>query len=184
MNFDRRVNFLKKSWQKLNNRFSSIQIIVFYYLAMTILSLILFHLPIFREPGSHVPFLDMVFMAISTISVTGLTTFDINSVFNDTGVLMLEVLFHIGGLGIMMITTFFFIVSKRRITLKQRQLIMTDMNQPRLSGIVNLIRITFTMLLAIEVLFGTIFSVYFYLAGYYQKLSEAIFLASIRLSRL
>jgi hypothetical protein len=37
MNFDRRVSFLKKSWQKLNNRFSSIQIIVFYYLAMTIL---------------------------------------------------------------------------------------------------------------------------------------------------
>lgn len=46
-------------------------------------------------------------MAISTISVTGLTTFDINSVFNDAGILMLEVLFHIGGLGIMMITTFF-----------------------------------------------------------------------------
>lgn len=175
MNFDRRINFLKKSWQKINNRFSSIQIIVFYYLAMTVLSLILFYLPIFREPGSHVPFLDMVFMAISTISVTGLTTFDINSIFNDNGVLMLEVLFHIGGLGIMMITTFFFIVSKRRITLKQRQLIMTDMNQPRLSGIVNLIRITFTMLLAIEVLFGAIFSFYFYLAGYYHKISEAIF---------
>lgn len=175
MNFDRRVSFLKKSWQKVNNRFSSIQIIVFYYLAMTILSLILFSLPIFREPGSHVSFLDMVFMAISTISVTGLTTFDINSVFNDTGVLMLEVLFHVGGLGIMMISTFFFIVSKRRITLKQRQLIMTDMNQPRLSGIVNLIRITFTMLLAIEVVFGTIFSIYFYMAGYYHKISEAIF---------
>lgn len=175
MNFDRRVSFLKKSWQKVNNRFSSIQIIVFYYLAMTILSLILFSLPIFREPGSHVSFLDMVFMAISTISVTGLTTFDINSVFNDTGVLMLEVLFHVGGLGIMMISTFFFIVSKRRITLKQRQLIMTDMNQPRLSGIVNLIRITFTMLLAIEVVFGTIFSIYFYVAGYYHKISEAIF---------
>ena len=35
MSFDRRVNFLKKNWQKINNRFSSIQIIVFYYLAMT-----------------------------------------------------------------------------------------------------------------------------------------------------
>lgn len=116
MKFDRRISFLKKSWKKINNRFSSIQIIVFYYLAMTVLSLILFSLPFFREPGSHVSFLDMLFMAISTISVTGLTTFDINSVFNDAGILMLEVLFHIGGLGIMMITTFFFIVSKRRIT--------------------------------------------------------------------
>ncbi|MEG2644023.1 MAG: potassium transporter TrkG, partial [Enterococcus sp.] len=122
-----------------------------------------------------VSFLDMLFMAISTISVTGLTTFNINSVFNDAGVVMLEVLFHIGGLGIMMITTFFFILSKRRITLKQRQLIMTDMNQPRLSGIVNLIKITFTMILVVEVLFGTIFAFYFYLMGYYHKLSQAFF---------
>lgn len=175
MNFERRINFFKKNWRKLNNRFSSIQVIVFYYLAMTILALFLFSLPIFREPGSHVSLLDLIFMAISTISVTGLTTIDINSTFNNAGVVMLEVLFHIGGLGIMMITTFFFIVSKRRITLKQRQLIMTDMNQPRLSGIVNLIRITFSMMLMIEVIFGTLFSVYFYLKGYYHRIGEAIF---------
>lgn len=175
MNFERRISFLRKSWRKLNNRFSSIQIIVFYYFAMTVLAMILFSLPVFREPGYHVSFLDMLFMAISTISVTGLTTFNINSVFNDAGVVMLEVLFHIGGLGIMMITTFFFILSKRRITLKQRQLIMTDMNQPRLSGIVNLIKITFTMILVVEVLFGTIFAFYFYLMGYYHKLSQAFF---------
>lgn len=56
MKFDRRISFLKKSWKKINNRFSSIQIIVFYYLAMTVLSLILFSLPFFREPGSHVSF--------------------------------------------------------------------------------------------------------------------------------
>ncbi|QQV79621.1 hypothetical protein JG559_01840 [Enterococcus faecalis] len=55
----------------------------------------------------------------------------------------MEVLFQVGGLGIMMISTVFLFLSKRRITLKQRQLIMTDMNQPRLSGIVRLIRTTF-----------------------------------------
>ncbi len=67
------------------NHFSSIQIIVFYYILMTVLSLVLFYLPIFREPDSHVSFVDMLFMAISTVSVTGLSTFDINSVFNDNG---------------------------------------------------------------------------------------------------
>lgn len=50
MKFDRRISFLKKSWKKINNRFSSIQIIVFYYLAMTVLSLILFSLPFFVNP--------------------------------------------------------------------------------------------------------------------------------------
>ena len=117
----------------------------------------------------------MLFIANSTVSFTGFTTFDINSVFNDRGVILLEVLFQIGGLGIMMISTAFIILSKRRISLKQRQLIMTDMNQPKLSGIVRLIRITFTIILWFQVIFGTFFSIYFYFSGYYNTWSKAIF---------
>ncbi len=157
------------------NHFSSIQIIVFYYILMTVLSLVLFYMPIFREPDSHVSFVDMLFMAISTVSVTGLSTFDINSVFNDNGIILLEILFQVGGLGIMMISTAFVIFSKRRITLKQRQLIMTDMNQPHLSGIVRLIRITFAILIWFQLLFGTFFSIYFYYRGYFDRWRDAVF---------
>ena len=157
------------------NHFSSIQIIVFYYILMTVLSLVLFYMPIFREPDIHVSFVDMLFMAISTVSVTGLSTFDINSVFNDNGIILLEILFQVGGLGIMMISTAFVIFSKRRITLKQRQLIMTDMNQPRLSGIVRLIRITFAILIWFQLLFGTFFSIYFYYRGYFDRWRDAVF---------
>ncbi|EME5972152.1 TPA: TrkH family potassium uptake protein [Enterococcus faecium] len=157
------------------NHFSSIQIIVFYYILMTVLSLVLFYMPIFREPDSHVSFVDMLFMAVSTVSVTGLSTFDINSVFNDNGIILLEILFQVGGLGIMMISTAFVIFSKRRITLKQRQLIMTDMNQPRLSGIVRLIRITFAILIWFQLLFGTFFSIYFYYRGYFDRWRDAVF---------
>ncbi|HAZ1670376.1 TPA: TrkH family potassium uptake protein [Enterococcus faecium] len=157
------------------NHFSSIQITVFYYILMTVLSLVLFYMPIFREPDSHVSFVDMLFMAISTVSVTGLSTFDINSVFNDNGIILLEILFQVGGLGIMMISTAFVIFSKRRITLKQRQLIMTDMNQPRLSGIVRLIRITFAILIWFQLLFGTFFSIYFYYRGYFDRWRDAVF---------
>lgn len=157
------------------NHFSSIQIIVFYYILMTVLSLVLFYMPIFREPDSHVSFVDMLFMAISKVSVTGLSTFDINSVFNDNGIILLEILFQVGGLGIMMISTAFVIFSKRRITLKQRQLIMTDMNQPRLSGIVRLIRITFAILIWFQLLFGTFFSIYFYYRGYFDRWRDAVF---------
>lgn len=164
----------RRSQRYATTHFSSIQIIVFYYVLMTIVSLGLFYIPIFRQPDSHVPFVDMLFMAISTVSVTGLTTFDISSVFNDNGVILLEVLFQVGGLGIMMISTAFIIFSKRRITLRQRQLIMTDMNQPRLSGIVRLIRITFTILLWFQIIFGTFFSIYFYYRGYFDHWRDAI----------
>jgi Trk-type K+ transport system membrane component len=159
----------------VTNHFSSIQIIVFYYIFMTLVALGLFYIPFFRVPGSHAPFIDMLFMAISTISVTGLTTFDINSIFNDHGVVLLEVLFQVGGLGIMMISTAFIILSKRRITLRQRQLIMADMNQPRLSGIVRLIRTTFAILIWFQVIFGSFFSIYFYYRGYFDNWRDSLF---------
>lgn len=165
----RRGKFL--FWHKL----SSVQIIVLYYILMTLLALILFYLPFFRQPNSHVAFIDMFFMAVSTISVTGLTTFPINEIFNERGIILLEVLFQVGGLGIMMISTFFFIISKRKITLKQRQLIMTDMNQPRLSGIVRLIRTTFTIILALQIISGVFFTFYFKFKNYYVYWKDAIY---------
>lgn len=157
------------------NQFSSIQIIVTYYIIMTLIALILFYIPFFRVPDSHQSFIDMLFMAISTISVTGLTTFDINSVFNERGILLLEIFFQVGGLGIMMISTFFFIISRRRISLRQRQLIMTDMNQPRLSGIVNLIKITFGILIKTQIVFGIVFAIYFFFRHYYDNWVDSIF---------
>ena len=176
MNLERSYWLLKRKYQRFSaSSITSIQVIVSYYLLMTVVSFILFNLPFFREPDSHVGVMDLIFMAVSTVSVTGLTTFDINSVFNDRGVVLLEILFQIGGLGIMMISTFFFIVSKRRISLKQRQLIMADMNQPRLSGIVRLIRVTLAILIYFQVFFGIVFSLYFIYRGYYESWGKAIF---------
>jgi len=166
---------LRKSQNFFAKNISSIQLIVFYYLIMTAVALILFYLPFFRVPDQHIKFIDLFFLAISTVSVTGLTTIPLTDVFNHNGILLLEVLFQVGGLGIMMITTFFAIISKRKISLKQRQLIMTDMNQPKLSGIVRMIRITFTMILVIQFLAGLSFAVYFKLAHYYPDWYHAIF---------
>lgn len=159
----------------INQHFSSIQIIVLYYTLMTLLSFLLFTLPYFRLPNSQVSFIDLFFMAVSTVSVTGLSTFDIHTVFNTHGVVLLEILFQVGGLGIMMISTFFTILSRRRISLRQRQLIMTDMNQPRLSGIVRLIRTTFLILLWFQIGFGIFFSIYFHMKGYYSDWGSALF---------
>lgn len=171
--------FARLSWRRgkffFSHNISSIQLIVFYYILTTTVTLGLFYLPFFRQPGSHVAFIDLLFMAISTISVTGLSTFPINEVFNDAGIVLLEVLFQVGGLGIMMISTFFFIIARKKITLKQRQLIMADMNQPRLSGIVRMIRTTLWLILSFQVFGGLLFGIYFKLANYYNHWTDAFF---------
>lgn len=176
MNFGRFTRLtVRRGKNFFSKNISSIQLIVTYYILMTLFALILFYLPIFRKPNVYVSFIDMFFMAISTISVTGLSTFPIDEVFNERGVILLEILFQIGGLGVMMISTFFFIVSRRKISLKQRQLIMADMNQPRLSGIVRMIRTTFTIILVCQLIGGTVFGIYFKTMGYYEHWTDAIF---------
>lgn len=168
--------YLKRSGNRfVNTHLSTIQIIFSYYVLMTLVSFILLSLPFFHRDNVTVSMFDMLFMAISTISVTGLSTFNINEVFNERGVVLLEILFQVGGLGIMMFSTFFFILSRKRISLKRRQLIMTDMNQPRLSGSVKLIKNTVYTLLIIQLIFGIIFSLRFYFSGHHPTIGEATF---------
>lgn len=174
------------AWQKLrafpkkvtilfHTRLSSIQIIVLYYLFITFISFILLSLPFFHKSNVQPSFMDLLFMTISTVSVTGLTTFNINEVFNHYGIILLEILFQIGGLGIMMISTLFFLLSRKKISLRQRQLIMTDMNQPKLSGTVRLIRTTLFIMIGLQLLFGVFFSVYFYFSHQFQTVSDSLF---------
>ncbi|MBC8931712.1 TrkH family potassium uptake protein, partial [Escherichia coli] len=80
--------------------------------------------------------IDTLFTAASSVSVTGLTTVDVSQTYSTAGIWVLMAIFQIGGLGVMMISTFFYLILKRRIGLKQRQLIMTDTNQFTMSGMV------------------------------------------------
>ena len=60
MNFTRFARLTqRKSKYFIAQNVSSIQVIVFYYILMTIISLGLFYLPFFREPHSHASFIDM-----------------------------------------------------------------------------------------------------------------------------
>ncbi|QIL46285.1 TrkH family potassium uptake protein [Vagococcus coleopterorum] len=159
----------------ISSHVSSIQLIVIYYLILTSIAFVLLKLPYFRVPGAETSLLDDIFMAVSTVSVTGLTTFNISEVFNHRGVILLEILFQVGGLGIMMVSTFFLILSRKKISLKQRQLIMADMNQPKLSGIVRLIRTTLGILLLLQFVFGVIFSIHFYVTEHHPTIIESIY---------
>ncbi|MDT1995370.1 TrkH family potassium uptake protein [Carnobacterium divergens] len=163
----------KKIVPYLFSRFSSIQIIVSFYFMAVLVAAILLSLPIFQKPGVHLSLIDILFTAVSTISVTGLSTIDLGETYNRGGIALLGVLFQLGSLGIMMVSTSFFILSKKRISLKQRQLIMTDMNQPNLSGIVRLIRNALVIIIGFQLVGGIILSLHF--LGYYDSIKDALF---------
>ncbi|MGO2083943.1 TrkH family potassium uptake protein [Vagococcus sp.] len=159
----------------INTHFSSVQIIFTYYILITLLAFLLLSLPFFHKEQASPSWYDTLFMAVSTVSVTGLSTFNINEVYNERGIVLLEIMFQIGSLGIMMISTFLFILAKKKISLRTRQLIMTDMNQPKLSGSIRLIKSTIYTLFMLQMSFGIIFSFRFYYIEAHATVNEAIF---------
>ncbi|MDS9470413.1 TrkH family potassium uptake protein [Sporosarcina pasteurii] len=141
-------------------RFTAVQILVFYYFLAIAFSFFLLNLPGVYKPGIEVKFIDSVFTAVSAVSVTGLTPISIGDTYTSFGIAMLMVVLQLGGIGVMSLGTFFWLMIKKRIGLRERQLMMADHNQYELAGIVQLIRQIVQLIFTIELVGGLIFTVY------------------------
>ena len=147
--------------KKLIDRLSAFQLIALYYFLAVTVSLILLSLPVADQEGVKWTFIDALFTAVSAVSVTGLTVVDTSQTFSVAGMWILAFVLQIGGIGIMTLGTFVWIVTRKRIGIKERKLIMADQNQSNLSGIVKLMKQVFYLILLIEFVGGLILSMYF-----------------------
>ena len=152
-------------------RFTPAQIIVFYYFLAIAFSFLLLNLPGVYQPGVEVKFIDSLFTAVSAVSVTGLTSISIADTYTTFGISMLMIVLQLGGIGIMSIGTFFWLLIKKRIGMRERQLIMVDHNHYSLAGVVHLIRQIVQIIFAIELVGGFIFT--FYIMKFYDSFGEA-----------
>ncbi len=154
------------------HRFTPAQVIVFYYFLAIGFSFLLLNLPGVYLPGVEVSFIDSLFTAVSAVSVTGLTTISISGTYSVFGLCMLMLVMQLGGIGIMSIGTFFWLLIKKRIGLRERQLIMADHNQYSFAGVVELIIQIVRIIFLIEVMGGIILTMY--IMRYYDSISEAL----------
>lgn len=158
--------------KKTIKRYTPVQIIVFYYFLAITFSFLLLNLPgVYRE-GVEVAFIDSLFTAVSAVSVTGLTPLNIGETYTPLGISMIMIVLQLGGIGIMSIGTFFWLLMRKKIGMRERQLIMADHNQYTLAGIVQLIRQVVVLILTIELIGGLIFT--FYLLKDFETFGEAL----------
>lgn len=137
------------------------QLIVSFYLIAVLISVGLLSLPITLKPGVEWEFIDVLFTAVSAISVTGLTVVSTPDTFSTPGVFILMFILQFGGIGIMTLGTFFWLLLGKKIGLKERQLIKTDQNQSSLAGLVRLMKNILLIIVAIELVGGLILGTYF-----------------------
>lgn len=156
----------------INKRATPFQAIVSYYFIAIAISFILLILPGVHKEGKDVTLLDSLFTAVSAVSVTGLTVFDISETYTVFGIVMLLVVLQLGAIGIMSLGTFVWLIVGKKIGLRERQLIMVDHNQYNLSGVVNLIKEIIKILFLIELTGAVILTLYF--TQYYDTFNKAL----------
>ncbi|WP_453990363.1 TrkH family potassium uptake protein [Bacillus nitroreducens] len=161
-------------WKKINlyiNNLSPAQLIFAFYLLAVTISVILLSLPFAIKDGVQVSFIDTVFTAASAVSVTGLSVISIKDTYTDVGIYILIFVLQVGGIGIMTMGTFIWLVFRRKIGLRERRLIMVDQNQSQLSGLVNLLKQIIIIIIGIEFFGSLILGLYF--MQYFHTWQEA-----------
>ncbi|MBJ6360465.1 TrkH family potassium uptake protein [Paenibacillus sp. GCM10012307] len=159
---------MKLRLKKYSSRITPTQFIALGYLAAVILSTVVLRLPISWQEGASLSWMDALFTATSAVSVTGLTVVNTGETFSEFGKIALLCMFQLGGIGIMTLGVFLWLILGRNISLSYRKLIMVDQNRNNLSGLVQLLKLVFILTLIIEGVGALILTIYFKLAGVYS----------------
>ncbi|MEH2945157.1 potassium transporter TrkG, partial [Lachnospiraceae bacterium KK002] len=124
----------------MTRRLSRVQTIALGFLLIIIAGTVLLMLPAASRSGESAGFLNALFTSTSSTCVTGLVVVDTYSNWTLFGQIVILVLIQTGGLGFITIGIFFSIFLKRRIGLKERNLIQESVNTLHIGGAVRLVR--------------------------------------------
>ncbi len=163
-----RLPVIKQFFRKMTPQ----QGIVLFYIFAIIIAFLMLNLPFVHKPGVKVDPIDTLFVAVSGISVTGLTPVTILDTYSTFGHFIILIILNIGGIGVMAIGTILWVLLGKHIGIRERQLIMLDNNRNIMSGTVKLIIEIVRAILIIEAVGASLLTFYFYMDK--PDLKEAI----------
>lgn len=109
-------------------------------------------LPISIQDGQSLAWIDAIFVSVSGMSTTGLSTIVVKDVLTVFGQTVLAFILQFGGIGLIMFISTFWLITRRKIGFRERNMIMTDQNQIGRAGIVVFIRNVLIMIFSIEII--------------------------------
>ena len=124
-----------KSLRKIG--LNTMQKIALGFLGVILLGALLLWLPVSNE--KPIEFADALFTSVSAVCVTGLVTITPATQFTVFGKGILLVLIQVGGLGVIACMMAFFLIIKKKITMRERVVIQQTYNLDTLSGLVKFI---------------------------------------------
>lgn len=116
------------------NRLNTMQILALGFLGTILFGGVLLSLPVCNQ--QPITFMDALFTATTAVCVTGLVTIVPATQFTLIGKVILLILIQIGGLGVIACVTGFFVILRRRITVRERVIIQETYNMQGISGMI------------------------------------------------
>ena len=123
----------------MKHRLSRVQTIALGFFLIIALGTILLMLPVSSRSGESAGFFHALFTSTSSTCVTGLVVADTYCSWTLFGQAVILALIQVGGLGFITISVFLAIFLKRKIGLKERNLIQESVNTLQLAGTVRLV---------------------------------------------
>ena len=114
-------------------------VLVLGFMSIILLGSLLLYLPIARKEGANATFIDCLFVAVSSVCVTGLTTVDIATTFTVFGRVVLALLIQVGGLGFASFALFLLSLLGKKLSYSSMSLAKEAMNYDSGKGIVSLV---------------------------------------------
>lgn len=118
-------------------KLSTMQILAAGFLGIILIGAVLLWLPVSNT--RPISFIDALFSSATSVCVTGLVTVTPATQFTLFGKIVLLILIQVGGLGVIACVTAFFLLIKKRISIKDRIVIKDTYSMDSLSGMVSLI---------------------------------------------
>jgi len=127
---------MKKTFEKLLRRYTKLQVswspqtnLVWGFFLYTIIGFGLLSIPLFHK--TQISFLDNLFISTSAISTTGLVTVSVFDSYNFFGQFIVMILFQIGGIGYMTLTTYYLLLTTKNINRWHNRLLGAEFTLPQ-----------------------------------------------------
>lgn len=132
--------------------FSSFQVIILGFAVLILVGTFLLMLPISAQSREWTAFSDALFTATSAVCVTGLVVQDTATYWSYFGQTVILFLIQIGGMGVVTVGATLALLSGKKISFMQRNIMQEALSAPQVGGIVKLTRFVVAGSLLLEIL--------------------------------
>ncbi len=146
-----------------------------YFIFMAVIGSFLLSLP-FCYNGEKIPFIDAIFVTVSAICVTGLSTVDM-SVFSNAGFMILLLLIEAGGLGLVSFFTIYLTFASKKLSLVNRNIIKDYFTQEQQFEAKQIVKQIILFTLCIQILGSIFLSIFLYFNGEKKFIFYGVFLS-------